>query len=74
MYGGRSSVVRASEFKSEDLGFDPMAGQGEGHGEGQGEGQFFYPTQYTPVQTCLCLPLVLNAQSIAKDQIRAVLL
>ena len=24
----RSSVVSASEFKSEDLGFDPMVGQG----------------------------------------------
>ena len=28
--GGRSSVVRASEFKSEDPGFDPMVGQGGG--------------------------------------------
>ena len=28
--GGRRSVVGASEFKSEDPGFDPQAGQGEG--------------------------------------------
>ena len=27
--GGHSSMVRASEFKSEDSGFDPLAGQGE---------------------------------------------
>ena len=33
--GGRSSVVRASEFKPEDPRFDPLAGQGEG--------QFFCP-------------------------------
>ena len=26
--GGRSSVVRESEFKSKDPGIDPMAGQG----------------------------------------------
>ena len=26
---GRSSVVRESEFKAEDPGFDPLAGQGE---------------------------------------------
>ena len=45
--GGRSSVVRASEFKSEDLGFDPLAGQVEG--------QFFYPSESSLVQTCLCL-------------------
>ena len=32
--GGRGSVVRASQFKSEDPGFDPLAGQGEE--------QFFY--------------------------------
>ena len=27
--GGRGSVVRESEFKPEDPGFDPLAGQGE---------------------------------------------
>ena len=27
--GGCSSAVRASEFYSEDIGFDPLAGQGE---------------------------------------------
>ena len=45
--GGRSSVVRASEFKSEDPGFDPLAGQGRA--------QFFYPSESTFVQTSLCL-------------------
>ena len=30
--GGRRSVVRASEFKSEAPGFDPLAGQGEDRG------------------------------------------
>ena len=38
---------RASEFKSEDPGFDPLAGQGEG--------QFFCPSESTLVQTYLCL-------------------
>ena len=33
--GGRSSVVRASEFKAKDSGFDPLTRQGEG--------QCFYP-------------------------------
>ena len=28
--GGRSSVVRESEFKSEGPGFDPLVGQGVG--------------------------------------------
>ena len=45
--GGRSSVVRASEFKSEDPGFDPLAGQDND--------QFFCPSESTLVQTCLCL-------------------
>ena len=38
-WGMSSSLVRASEFKSEDPVFNPLAGQGES----------------TPVQTCLCL-------------------
>ena len=41
--------LRASEVKSEDPGFDPLAAQGE-HGE-----QFFYPSVSTLVQTCLRL-------------------
>ena len=41
---------RASEFKSEDPGFDPLAEQGEGQ-------VFFYPPESTLVQTCLCLTL-----------------
>ena len=42
-YGGRSPVVIESEFKSEDPGFDPLAGQGQG--------QFFCPSESTLVQT-----------------------
>ena len=45
----RGSVVSASEFNSEDPGFDPLVGQGEG--------QFFYPSESIVVQTCLCPPL-----------------
>ena len=45
--GGRSSVDRQPEFKSKDLGFNPLAGQGEK--------QFFCPSESTLVQTCLCL-------------------
>ena len=48
---GRSAVIRASEFKSKDLGFDPLTGQGEG--------QFFCPSESTFVQTCLCLHVLL---------------
>ena len=41
-------MVRESEFKSEDPGFEPLAGQGEG--------QFiFCLSESTLVQTCLCL-------------------
>ena len=44
--GGRSSVVSALEFKSEDPGFDPLMGQGEG--------QFFlYPPESSLPQTWL---------------------
>ena len=43
-YGGRNSVVRASEFRSEDSGFDPLVGQSEG--------QFFCPSESTLVQMC----------------------
>ena len=32
----RSSMVRASEFKSQDPGFDPLAGQGINPGVGGG--------------------------------------
>ena len=42
--GGCSSVVRESEFKSEDPGLDPPAGQGEK--------QLFCPSKSTLVQTC----------------------
>ena len=49
--GGHSSVVRASEFKTEDPGFDPLVEQGEG--------QFFCPPELNRVQTCLCLSLLL---------------
>ena len=42
----RSSVVRVSELKPKDPGFDPLVGQGEE--------QFFCPCQSTFVQTCLC--------------------
>ena len=44
-----SSVVRESDFKSQDLGFDPLAGQGDI--------QFFCPSESTLVLTCLCLIL-----------------
>ena len=37
VHGCHGSVVRESEFKSEDPGFDPWAGQGEG--------QFFCPSE-----------------------------
>ena len=40
-YGGRNSVVSASEFKSEDPEFDPLVGQGEG--------QYFCPFESTLV-------------------------
>ena len=43
----RSPVVIASEFKSEDHGFDPLVDQCEGH--------IFCPADSTFVQTCLCL-------------------
>ena len=46
MSGGCSSVGRATEFKSEDPGFDPLVWQ---------DGQFFYPSKSTVGQTCLCL-------------------
>ena len=42
-----SSMVRESDFKSEDSGFDPLVGQGDG--------QFFCFSESTLVQTCLCL-------------------
>ena len=45
--GGRSSVVKASEFESEDPGFDRLAGQCKR--------QFFCPSESTVVLTCLCL-------------------
>ena len=45
-YGWHRSVVRASELKSKDSGFDPLAGKGER--------QFFYPSESALVQTCLC--------------------
>ena len=41
--GGCSSVVRESEFKSEDPGFDSLVGQGEKH--------FFSPSESTLVKT-----------------------
>ena len=44
--GGRSSVVRAAGFKSDDPGFDPL--------EEQGEGPFFCPSESTLAQTYLC--------------------
>ena len=48
-YGwGRSLVVRASQFKSEDREFDPLAGQDQT--------QCFCLAESTLVQTCLCLP------------------
>ena len=45
---GRGSVVRDLEFKSEDPGFDPLAGKG-------GEEQFFCPSESTLVHAGLCL-------------------
>ena len=45
--GGRSSMVRVSEFKSKDPRFDPLVGQG-------GE-EFFCPPEATLLQICLCL-------------------
>ena len=42
-----SSVVRASEFESEDPGFDPLAGQGDT--------QFLCPSESTLVPTCFYL-------------------
>ena len=44
---GRSSVVRVSEIKSDEPGFDPLAFHGEG--------QFFCPSESALVQTWLCL-------------------
>ena len=49
--GGRSSVIRATEFKSEDPGVDPLAGRSEG------QLGFFSLSESTLVQTCLCLTL-----------------
>ena len=43
----RGSLVRESKFKSEDPGFDPLAGQGGEH--------FFCSSESTLVQTCLRL-------------------
>ena len=40
-------MVRESDFKSEDRGFDPLAKQGEE--------QFFCPSESNLVQTRLCL-------------------
>ena len=40
-------MVRESELKSEDPGFDPLVGQGEE--------QFLCPAESPLVQTCLCL-------------------
>ena len=40
--------VSASEFKSEDPGFDPLAGQGED--------QYFCPPESPLIQPSLCLP------------------
>ena len=48
--GGRSSVVRASEFKPKDPVFDPL--------KEQADGQFLYPFETTCVQICLCLTQV----------------
>ena len=54
--GGRDSVVRASEFKSEDPGSDPLGGGGRGGGGGgEGNKQFFCRSESTLVLTCLCL-------------------
>ena len=46
----RSSLVTASELKSEDPGFDPLVGQGDGQVV-----VFFCPSESTLEQTCLCL-------------------
>ena len=60
--GGRSSVVRASEFYSEDPGFDPLAVQG------QGKRQFV-----VPLSQLLCRPfcvfsfLFLNFFNVSSD-------
>ena len=45
--GGRRSVIRESELKSEDRGFDPLADQDEKH--------FLCPSESTLVHTCLDL-------------------
>ena len=42
-------MVRESEFKSEDPGFDPLAEQGERH--------VFCPSESTLVQTCYQTPI-----------------
>ena len=50
VYGGaygRSSEVREGEFKSEDPGFDPLAGQGDA--------QFVCRSESTLVEACLGL-------------------
>ena len=53
IYWGRSSVVTASEFKSEDPGFNPLAGQG-----GEGGGQLFCPSEsaLSARLVCACDP------------------
>ena len=43
---------RASDFQSEDPGFDPLAGKGEFDSNSE---QFFCPSESTLVQTCLHL-------------------
>ena len=43
---GGGVVVKASEFKSKDPGFDPLAEQGEG--------TVLCPSASTLVQACLC--------------------
>ena len=43
LYGGSGSVVSASEFKSEDPGFDPLAGQGMTASEFKSEDPGFDP-------------------------------
>ena len=56
--GGTGDVAQwlQSEFKSEDPGFDPLAGQDEV--------QFFCPSESTLVQACLCLaPFVCTAHT-----------
>ena len=49
--GERSSVVRASEIRYEDPGFDPLVGQAGG--------QCFCSSESSLVQSCLCLTLLL---------------